>query len=684
MMAKRLFSFVLFFSLAFLLVPAASSAEKTVVIDPGHGGYDSGAVGISGNFYEKNGTLSIGLKLRDLLEDAGFKVYMTRDTDKHLGELEDRMKIANSFVNDKTRDNAVFISIHHNASARDRGVRGIETYYYDGVNHAKPQWPHDPLQIKYLPDNKRLAENVHAKTVSSLGMVDRKVRTGQSFFVIRNAQMPSILLEIGYVTNSSDESKLKTASFQTNAAKAIAEGVKNYFKVFEVFDESGKKLATYKNKEDAINYAEKQTKYVTVFDKYNQQYIYPSFNYQVYHRTDGYLKEFYKEEDAIEYAKSVENSRVVNTENDWTIWSNYIDKNYYVYVDNVLHNTFYNYEQALEYAKKRSNAKLVRHSDNEILYSNISGVNATKNIKVNNLAGAYRSSTSTSVSKHIYPNGFEQNKEQKTVILATGYDFADALSAGPLSRVYDQAPILLTEADKLDHNVKSEIERLKAEKVIIIGGEQAISKNVEQSLTNMGLEIERIGGQHRYHTNEKILEKMGNVNGYFVVSGTSYADALAVAPIAAAQNWAIVLSEKDQIRQPNLNYLNGDQALIIGGNAVISNNVESKVKSTATSTKRLGGSDRYNTLSTVLWHFKDQLNTDTLLVSTGKNFPDALASAPLSVNTNAPLILIGENTNYNLQSFLIEYGITNNINNVNVIGGTLPTEDVEKVVNTVQ
>lgn len=683
-MAKRLFSFVLFFSLAFLLVPAASSAEKTVVIDPGHGGYDSGAVGISGNFYEKNGTLSIGLKLRDLLEDAGFKVYMTRDTDKHLGELEDRMKIANSFVNDKTRDNAVFISIHHNASARDRGVRGIETYYYDGVNHAKPQWPHDPLQIKYLPDNKRLAENVHAKTVSSLGMVDRKVRTGQSFFVIRNAQMPSILLEIGYVTNSSDESKLKTASFQTNAAKAIAEGVKNYFKVFEVFDESGKKLATYKNKEDAINYAEKQTKYVTVFDKYNQQYIYPSFNYQVYHRTDGYLKEFYKEEDAIEYAKSVENSRVVNTENDWTIWSNYIDKNYYVYVDNVLHNTFYNYEQALEYAKKRSNAKLVRHSDNEILYSNISGVNATKNIKVNNLAGAYRSSTSTSVSKHIYPNGFEQNKEQKTVILATGYDFADALSAGPLSRVYDQAPILLTEADKLDHNVKSEIERLKAEKVIIIGGEQAISKNVEQSLTNMGLEIERIGGQHRYHTNEKILEKMGNVNGYFVVSGTSYADALAVAPIAAAQNWAIVLSEKDQIRQPNLNYLNGDQALIIGGNAVISNNVESKVKSTATSTKRLGGSDRYNTLSTVLWHFKDQLNTDTLLVSTGKNFPDALASAPLSVNTNAPLILIGENTNYNLQSFLIEYGITNNINNVNVIGGTLPTEDVEKVVNTVQ
>ena len=200
----------------------------------------------------------------------------------------------------------------------------------------------------------------------------------------------------------------------------------------------------------------------------------------------------------------------------------------------------------------------------------------------------------------------------------------------------------------------------------------------------MGLSIERIGGHHRYHTNEKILEKMGNVNGYFVVSGNSFADALAVAPIAASQNWAIVLSDKDNIRQPNLNYLKDNPALIIGGDAVLSNNVESKVKSTAKSTKRLGGSDRYNTLTTVLWHFNDKLNTNTILVSTGKNFPDALASAPLSVNTNAPLILVGDNTNYNLQSFLIEYGIVNNIKAVNVIGGTLSDEKVREVVNTIQ
>lgn len=681
-MSKKVLGFVLFFSLIFFVGPILSSAQKTVVIDPGHGGRDSGAVGVSGNFYEKNGTLSIGLKLKKYLEDAGFTVYMTRDSDKYL-TLEERMEVANGFINDQIRDNTVFISIHHNAS-KNRNVNGIETYYYDGVNHFKPEYPHDPLQIKFLPDSKRLANEVQTRAVNSLPMANLGVKTGQSFFVIRNAQMPSILFELGFVTNSSDEKKLKSSSFQTDAAKAIADGIKNYFKVYEVFDDSGKKLATYKNKNEAIKYAEKQKKLVTVFDKYNQQYIYPEFKYHVYHRTKGYLKDFHKEDDAIAYAKTVDQTRVVNTENDWTIWSNYIEKNYYVYVDNVLYNTFYNYEQALDYASKRTNARLIRKSDNEVLYSNINGVNPSKKIAVNNLAGAYRSSTSASVSKHIYPNGFDKSKEQKVVILATGYDFADALSAGPLSRVYDQAPILLTDSAKLDHNVKAEIQRLKAEKVVIIGGEQAVSKSVENTLRNMGLSIERIGGHHRYHTNEKILEKMGNVNGYFVVSGNSFADALAVAPIAASQNWAIVLSDKDNIRQPNLNYLKDNPALIIGGDAVLSNNVESKVKSTAKSTKRLGGSDRYNTLTTVLWHFNDKLNTNTILVSTGKNFPDALASAPLSVNTNAPLILVGDNTNYNLQSFLIEYGIVNNIKAVNVIGGTLSDEKVREVVNTIQ
>lgn len=687
--------FVFFTTLIlFLLLPVTSFAEKALVIDSGHGGRFSGTCGYTGNktgYCEKDANLDVALKLRDQLKGSGIKVYLTRNTDSDFasylrgegGDFEKRMQIANGFAKENN-NNSVFISIHHNAHPRSPYVKGIETYYYDGVNHAKADWPHDPLQIKYLADNKRLAEFAHSDMVSKIRAVDRGVQNDQSFYVIRNAQMPAILVELGYMTNPDEERRIKSSSGQTNAAKALAEAVKKYFKVFEVYDSAGNRLATFQSKNDAINYTNKQTKLVRVFDKDKQTYVYSNSNYIVYHKTNGYLNEFATENDAKNFANDKPNTRIVRKDRNWTVWSNYLPENYKVYVNGVLYHEFYDYHQALEYAEARNNSKLVRVSSSDVLWTNISGEKVTKNTSVRKLSGSYRSTTSIEISKYLYPNGFSAEKEQKVAIITTGYDPADALSSGPLTRVYDGAPILLTESSKLDVNVNQELKRLGAQKVIIVGGMDAVSESIEKEIKSLGITTERLNGRDRYETNKFILDKLGNVNGYFVASGTSYPDALVSAPIAAAQNWGIVLTDKNSITSSALSKLKGKETVIVGGDAVISGNVESKVKSATSNVTRLAGYGRYRTLAEVLWHFNDELKSESILLSTGNNYPDALTSASLAIGLNSPLILTDKELDRNVESYLQEYGIKNNVKEVKVIGGTLDNTVVSDVVNKVK
>lgn len=686
--------FFVFTILLCLFIPATSFAEKVLVIDPGHGGKFSGTCGYSGNktgFCEETANLNVALKLRDQLKGSGIKVHLTRSSDMEFssylrgdgGDFIKRMSKANGFASGNN-NNSVFISIHHNAHPRSPYVKGIETYYYDGVNHAKSDWPHDPLQVKYLSDNIRLAGEVHSRAVKSLNTVDRGIQNDQSFYVIRNAQMPAILAELGYMTNPDEESRIKSSAYQANAAKALADGVKKYFKVFEVYDSSDERLNTYQSKDDAIKYANQQKQLVRVFDKDKQTYIYSNSNYSVYHRTNGYLNEFASEEEAVAYAKEKSNTRIIKKDSNWTVWSNYLNRNYKVYVNGTLYHEFYDYEQALDYAKKRTNSKLTRANTNDVLWSNISGEKATKNTTVKKLSGSYRSTTSTEISKSLYPNGFGNEKDQKIAILTTGYDAADALSSGPLTNLYDTAPILLTESIKLDINVKNELVRLGANKVVIVGGKNAVSASVENEVNSLGIATERISGRDRYETNKLILDKLGDVKGYFVASGSSYPDALVSAPIAASQDWGIILTDKNTITSSALNKIKGKQTLIVGGTEVISGTVESKIKSVSGLATRLAGNDRYQTLAKVLWHFNGKLNSDSIILSTGKNYPDALASASLAIGTNSPLILTDNVLKRNVESYLLEYGINNNIKEVKVIGGTLNDSVISDIVNNVR
>ncbi|MTJ18575.1 N-acetylmuramoyl-L-alanine amidase [Dolichospermum sp. UHCC 0299] len=173
-----------------------------VIIDPGHGGKDSGAIGIGG-VLEKDVILPIGKRIAEILERNGIQVIMTRDSD-YFVTLPGRVTMAQ-------RANAdVFVSIHANSAGANRPeVSGLETYHYDS--------------------GLRLAQIVHSKILQSLNVRDRNVRKAR-FYVLRKTSMPSILVETGFLTGRDDAAKLRTSAYQNQMADAIAQGILQYLK----------------------------------------------------------------------------------------------------------------------------------------------------------------------------------------------------------------------------------------------------------------------------------------------------------------------------------------------------------------------------------------------------------------------------------------------------------------------
>jgi N-acetylmuramoyl-L-alanine amidase len=180
--------------------PNYSNGRLTVIIDPGHGGTDSGAVGIGGSL-EKDVILPIGIRVAQILQQNGIQVVMTRNSD-YFVTLQGRVDMA-------TQANAnVFVSIHANSAGSGRpDVNGLETYYYDsGLN---------------------LAQTVHNTILRSLNVKDRGVRKAR-FYVLRKSSMPSILVETGYMSGQQDMAKLRTTEYQNQMADAIARGILLY------------------------------------------------------------------------------------------------------------------------------------------------------------------------------------------------------------------------------------------------------------------------------------------------------------------------------------------------------------------------------------------------------------------------------------------------------------------------
>lgn len=180
--------------------PFTSQSGRKIVIDPGHGGTDVGA--IRGDITEKEITLDVSKRVRDILIKKGYKVEMTRDTDKTVS-LQDRV----AFSEDKHPD--IFISIHVNSSEKPE-ITGIETHYY-------------------RQESMSLAQTVHAALASNIKSKNRGLFKSK-FYVINHTTAPAILVEIGFISNADERKELISDRRKQATAKAIAEGVENYFK----------------------------------------------------------------------------------------------------------------------------------------------------------------------------------------------------------------------------------------------------------------------------------------------------------------------------------------------------------------------------------------------------------------------------------------------------------------------
>jgi N-acetylmuramoyl-L-alanine amidase len=226
------------------------TSNKVIVIDAGHGGKDAGAVGPYKR-YEKHVTLAVSKYLRDELKAKGFEVYMTRDRDKFIS-----LRYRTKYANKKNAD--LFLSIHANSTVKRNAhkSKGIETYFLSPARSerakrvAAKENQADMNSMGYNSQNILLTLLNNSKIISSQKMaidvqknilyelrkiygkksiVDGGVREAP-FWVLVGAQMPAVLVELGYISHPTESKRLYNKSYQKHLAKGMAKGIIDYFK----------------------------------------------------------------------------------------------------------------------------------------------------------------------------------------------------------------------------------------------------------------------------------------------------------------------------------------------------------------------------------------------------------------------------------------------------------------------
>ncbi|MFQ6818817.1 MAG: N-acetylmuramoyl-L-alanine amidase family protein [Blautia sp.] len=188
--------------------------NRTVVVDPGHGGKDPGMTG-AGGLEEKGINLEISLKLRDILEKQGFNVVLTRDTDrglydedasgKKLQDLQRRTELI------RKAEPLLTVSIHQN-SYSDPDVKGPQVFYFQGSDEGKS-----------------LAEALQKSLNEKLEIADpRSVKGNSSYYLLKKSPSVTVIAECGFLTNPSEAEKLQDEAYQYKVAEALTEGIEAY------------------------------------------------------------------------------------------------------------------------------------------------------------------------------------------------------------------------------------------------------------------------------------------------------------------------------------------------------------------------------------------------------------------------------------------------------------------------
>ena len=263
-----------------------------------------------------------------------------------------------------------------------------------------------------------------------------------------------------------------------------------------------------------------------------------------------------------------------------------------------------------------------------------------KSEKIQRLSGDNRYETSVEVSEKNF-------KSVDTVVLASGQNIADALVASSYADI-EEAPILLTNKNSISDEVLDEIERLKADKVVIVGGQSSISSSVESRLKKEDIKVTRISGRDRFDTSDKLSQEVSRLSKKssqaILVNGYKNIDALSVSSLATKEDLPILLNGRNTLNMSvknRLKQMNVKKVYIIGGNNSISSDVEKELNRMQISVVRLSGTDRYETSANIAkYAYKD---FDEAIVASGENPVDALAASTLTGKKEAPILLTNKN-----------------------------------------
>ncbi|MBP1745085.1 MAG: hypothetical protein H6Q58_2063 [Firmicutes bacterium] len=319
---------------------------------------------------------------------------------------------------------------------------------------------------------------------------------------------------------------------------------------------------------------------------------------------------------------------------------------------------------------------------------------------VNVLSGSNIYATAVEVSKASYT-------KTNTVILETGTNFSDALSAAPLA-IQEKAPILLTETDSIPQSTWDEIKRLNAAKVIIIGGEGEVSPSVETTLKSLGISVERVSGSSTFgtavETAKRVREKSGVTDKVVLSNGCYFADALSIASYASQQGIPTSLTDEKAgitdkvvlehgygfadtlsigsyaskkgipILMTDSNVLAGEtkaaliefgikEVEVIGDYSVVSQSVEEELEAMGIRVARTYGSSRLGTSIEVAGKFFP--DSQKAIAASGLGFADVLAAVPLAAKMDAPIIFVDRNS---LPSEVGTYMTNSQIDSITMVG----------------
>jgi glucose/arabinose dehydrogenase len=256
-------------------------------------------------------------------------------------------------------------------------------------------------------------------------------------------------------------------------------------------------------------------------------------------------------------------------------------------------------------------------------------------------AGDDRFETAATVSEADFDAGVP------VAYVATGLGFADALAGGVVAGV-NGGPVVLVTTDGIPGSTADELQRLNPGRIVVLGGPQAISEDVENELAQYTEgSVDRLAGDDRYGTAAEVSQATFDpgVPVAYVATGLGFADALAGGVAAAVNGGPVALVTRDEIPGPTadeLQRLDPGRIVVLGGTQVVSGQVADELEQyTEGSVERLAGNTRYGTAAAVSQAtFTDPGSVDSAYMATGLDYPDALAGVPAAAQANAPVLLV--------------------------------------------